>query len=375
VFGHSYKLFKLFGFEVKVDASWLILAVLVTWSLAEGVFPYYFHGLSRNTYWLMGVAGVIGLLLSIVIHEFSHSLVARRFGMPIRGISLFIFGGVAEMTEEPPSAKSEFLMAVVGPATSLVLAVLLYQFYAAATALGWPEQVAGVAYYLAYLNAILAVFNLVPAFPLDGGRMLRAVLWGWRRDLKTATRLAARIGSGFGIALMIGGVYVILNGYIIGGVWWILIGLFLRNAAQVSYSQMLMREKVSGKTVADLMNDRPVTITPSTTVRDWVEHYVYKYHHKLFPVVEAGKLAGCVTTSQLRELEKAEWDRHTVGELVQVCSAQNTVAPDMDAVRALSLMSQSGSSRLMVVANGRLQGILTLKDLMNYLSFSSEYEP
>lgn len=375
MFGKSYKLFKLFGFEVKVDASWLILAVLVTWSLAEGVFPYYFAGFSRETYWLMGVAGVIGLLLSIVIHEFSHSLVARRFGMPIRGISLFIFGGVAEMTEEPPSAKSEFLMAVVGPATSLALAVLLYEFHAAATSLGWPSQVAGVAFYLAYLNAILAVFNLVPAFPLDGGRMLRAVLWGWRNDLKWATRLAAGIGSGFGIALMLGGVYFIVTGYIIGGVWWILIGLFLRNAARVSYSQMLMREKVSGKTVADLMNDRPITVAPSATVREWVEGYVYKYHHKMFPVVDGKNLTGCVTTAQLREIGKDDWDRLTVGELVHACSTENTVAPEMDAVHALSLMNQSGNSRLMVVADGRLRGILTLKDLMNFLSFSSEYEP
>ena len=374
MFGTSYRLFKLLGFEVKVDSSWLILAVLVTWSLAEGVFPYYFQGLSRGTYWLMGVAGVIGLLLSIVIHEFSHSLVARRYGMPIRGISLFIFGGVAEMTEEPPSAKSEFLMALAGPLTSLALAVLLYQFHVAATVLGWPDQIAGVAFYLAYLNAILAVFNLLPAFPLDGGRMLRAVLWGWRDDLKSATRWAARIGGGFGIALMLGGVYFILSGYIIGGVWWILIGLFLRNAAQGSYSQLLMREKVSGKTVADLMNDRPVTITPSTTVRELVERYVYKYHHKMFPIVDGEELVGCVTTRQLKDVAQSDWERLTVRDLAHACSEQNTVAPEMDAMRALSLMSQSSNSRLMVVADGRLRGILTLRDLMNYLSFSSEFD-
>ena len=190
MFGKRIPLFKLLGFTVNIDLSWLILAVLVTWSLAKGLFPYYFEGLSNQVYWWMGIAGAIGLFISIVFHEFCHSIVARHFGLPMKGITLFIFGGVAEMESEPQSPKVEFLMAIMGPVSSVLLGAAFYLASMAGKSVGWPTSVNGVLQYLMVINFVLAGFNLLPAFPLDGGRVLRSILWGIRGNLRWATRIA-----------------------------------------------------------------------------------------------------------------------------------------------------------------------------------------
>ena len=253
MFGRGIKLFNLMGFQVRLHSSWLILAVLVVWSLAGGFFPYRFPGYSQADYWAMAVAGAIGLLFSIVIHEFAHSVVARHYGIPMRGITLFIFGGVAEMGDEPPSAKSEFLMAIAGPLTSFAIAAV--SFGIALALYGGPSPGAGaVFYYLAWINAILGLFNLIPAFPLDGGRVLRAAIWAKKRDLVASTRIAARIGSAFGIFLMLLGAWSIFRGNIVGGVWWILIGMFVRNASDMSYRQVLYRRAAEERHMRELLD-------------------------------------------------------------------------------------------------------------------------
>ena len=212
MFGRRLTLFELLGFKVQVDASWIFLAFLVVWTLAASVFPVRHEGLPTATYWWMGVVGAIGLFFSLIFHELSHSVVARRFGIPIRGITLFVFGGVAEMEEEPPNPRSEFLMAIAGPAASFALAIAFSAIGAAAAVVGAADSVVGVTRYLSFINTLLAVFNLVPAFPLDGGRALRASLWHFRGDLREATRIASRIGEGFGFLLITLGLLNILTG-------------------------------------------------------------------------------------------------------------------------------------------------------------------
>ena len=199
MFGHRMKLFKLLGFEVRIDASWIVIAVLVTWSLAKGAFPSWYPNLTPATYWIMGVVGALGLFVSIVAHEFCHSLVARKFGMPMKGITLFIFGGVAEMGDEPPTAKAEFMMAIAGPLSSLAIGGCCYLIYLLGLQSQWPTPVNAVNYYLFYINVILAAFNLLPAFPLDGGRVLRSILWGAKGNMRWATRVSSSIGSAFGL--------------------------------------------------------------------------------------------------------------------------------------------------------------------------------
>lgn len=372
MFGKRITLFRLLGFEVRVDLSWLILAALITWSLAVGVFPHYYEGLAPATYWWMGVSGAAGLFFSILFHEFCHSLVARRFGLPMRGITLFIFGGVAEMEDEPPSPKAEFFMAVAGPLSSVVLGIA---FYVAASLLedaATVIPVKGVLIHLAAINGVLAVFNLIPAFPLDGGRVLRAFLWQRKKNLRRATRAASRIGSGFGIFLIFVGLANFLLGNIIGGLWQFMIGMFLRSAAETSYRQVVFRKALEGETVERFMNPQPVTVPSSISIKELVEAYIYRYHFKLFPVMDNNKLLGCITTRRVKEISREEWDRRTVGERLDRCSDANTIGSGVGALQALSLMGRTGNSRLMVVKDGRLVGIISLKDIMGYLSVKME---
>ncbi len=234
MFGSRLTLFEVLGFKVRVDASWLLLAGLIVWSLAAGYFPAAAPGFGVATYWTMGAAGLIGLALSVVLHELAHSLVARRHGMAIAGITLFLFGGVAELAAEPKGPKGEFRMAVAGPLTSLGLAGLAWGAGLAAAAAGAPagNPALAVVGYLATVNLFLAAFNMVPAFPLDGGRVLRAALWAWRGDPAWATRMAAGSGVACGFALMGLGAWNVAAGAWVAGVWWFVLGLFLRAAAR-----------------------------------------------------------------------------------------------------------------------------------------------
>lgn len=373
MFGKSIRLFRLLGFEVKADASWLIIALLVTWSLAEGFFPMHVQGLAAPVYWWMGAGGAAGLFLSVVFHELCHSLVARRFGIQMRGITLFIFGGVAEMADEPPNPKAEFLMAAAGPLASIGLAAACYGVFHFMRPV-WPAAVAGVFYYLGMINGLLAAFNLVPAFPLDGGRMLRAGLWNWKHNIRWSTRIASAVGSAFGVFLIVIGALAAVRGNFIGGMWWFLIGLFLRNASQASYQQLLVRRALEGEQVRRFMKTDPVTVPSAISVRELVEDYIYRHHFKLFPVVRGSRLVGCVGTDQVKEFPREEWDQHSVQELLQPCSPRNTVSPDTDAVRALGMMNQTGNTRLMVVEDDALVGIVSLKDLLEFLSLKIDLE-
>lgn len=373
MFGRRIRLFKLLGFEVRIDWSWIIIALLIAWSLSKGLFPSYYKNLSTQTYWWMGIIGAAGLFLSIIVHEFSHSLVARKYGVPMKGITLFIFGGVAEMDEEPPSAKVEFMMAIVGPLSSILIALVFYVIYMLGKQGGVAEPIVGVVGYLGWINALLAGFNLLPAFPLDGGRVLRSILWGAKKNLRWATHISSRIGSGFGIFLIILGVVQVFRGNFIGGMWWFLIGMFLQGAAKASYQQLLTRRALEGEPIRRFMKTDPVTVSPALSLDQLVEDYIYKYHFKMFPVVEdTYRILGCVTTKQVKEIPREEWRQKTVGEVAAQCSPDNTIEPQADAMKALSLMNRTGNSRLMVVEGGRLVGIISLKDMLELLSLKVE---
>jgi Zn-dependent protease/CBS domain-containing protein len=374
MFGKRFKLFKLFGFEVGIDLSWILIAILIAWSLSTGFFPFQYKNLSTQTYWMMGIIGAVGLFFSIIAHEFCHSLVARKSGMPMKGITLFIFGGVAEMGEEPPSAKAEFLIAVVGPLSSIAIAAIFYGINQVGAASGWSPAINGVVGYLAMINGLLAVFNLVPAFPLDGGRILRSALWGWKGNLRWATRISSTIGSGFGIFLIIVGFIRILSGNFIAGLWIGLIGLFIQGAAKMSYQQLITRKALEGEPLKRFMKSEPVTVPESITIEELVEDYIYRYHYKLFPVVNSHKLLGCITTKEVKEVPRERWGQKTVGELADPCSAENTIGPDADAVQALSTMRRNNASRLMVVENDKLMGIIALKDMLEFLNFKVELD-
>lgn len=371
MFTHRLTLFELFGFKVRVDASWLLLAVLIVWSLAVGYFPYAAPGFDPATYWWMGLVGMIGLAFSIIIHELAHALVARRYDMPIRGITLFIFGGVAEMTDAPTSAKGEFWMAIAGPAMSIAVALLFAALAGLVSGAAGGEAMppAGVVLaYLAGLNGLLAVFNMMPAFPLDGGRVLRAALWGWRGDILWATRIAAAFGSAFGLLLIALGLLSAIGGNVIGGIWWFVLGMFVRAAALSQVQQQRAQSLLSGMPVSRFMRRDPVAVRPDLTLDRLVQDYFYKHYFKSFPVADNGRLLGSVTLDALRTTDPDQWKVQTVGTIMEPATDDNTVAPDTDAAEALRRMQQCGKSRLLVARNGQLAGLLSLRDLLTLLS-------
>ncbi|HTS89250.1 MAG TPA: site-2 protease family protein [Gemmatimonadales bacterium] len=374
VLGRRFRLGTILGMEIGIDASWFFIAILVTWSLATGVFPEEFAGLDPLTYWIMGATGALGLFASIVLHELSHSVVARRLGLEMRGITLFIFGGVAQMGGEPSTPRVELFMAAAGPIASIVIGSAFLGLSHAAGSWAAPTAVTGVLQYLGYINLLLAAFNLVPAFPLDGGRLLRALLWQSRRDLRWATRVASQIGGGFGLALIVLGMVAVLGGNLVAGIWYALIGLFVRGAARMSYQQVLVREALQGEPVRRFMHPDVRVVRSDTSLASLVEDFIYRDYHKMYPVVDDGRLTGCVTVDQVKGVPKNEWAAHTVGEVASPCTPTNTLQAGSDAVDALALMRRTGSSRLLVLDGERLAGILTLKDLLQFLATKVELE-
>ncbi len=371
MFTKRIRLFNVFGFPLYLDLSWFIILVILIWSLAIRMFPRYYPGLEASSYWIMGVVGALSLFASVVLHELGHALMARRFGIEMRGITLFIFGGVAEMGSEPPSARAEFMVAIAGPVVSIVLAGL---FYAASLIEGLPIEALGVLRYLALINTILVIFNMVPAFPLDGGRVLRSILWYTKDNLAWATRITSRIGAGFGVLLMVLGVFSLFAGDFVAAIWFFILGMFLRGAAQMSYQQLIIRRALEGEQVRTFMRREPVTVPTTIPLDRFVHDYVYRHHFKMYPVVDNGELLGCVTTRNLKDLTPDDWPHRTVGDVYQRCSPENVIEDTADATDALARMSQQGVSRMAVVHQGKLVGVIALKDLLEFLSLKIELE-
>jgi Zn-dependent protease len=373
MFGKAIPLFRIFGFPIRLDPSWFIVAILLIWSLSAFFFPQAYPDLSATAYWWMGITAALGLFASVVLHEIGHSVVAQRYGIPIKGITLFIFGGVAELEDEPASAKAEFLVAIAGPLVSVLLVFVFYGLSALAQLLGNFTPVVAVFSYLGTINMIVVIFNMIPAFPLDGGRVLRAGLWKVWGSLRKATRVTSRVGTGFGFFLIGLGILTFFTGNIVGGFWLALVGLFMRGAATMSYQQLLVRQALEGEPIHRFMTTNPVTVPPALSVEEMVENYVYRYYYKMFPVVEDDRLVGCITLDRIKALSPEERGTRTVGELAEACSEQNTIRPDADAMKALSHMSQE-NPRMMVVEDGQLRGMIALRDLMRFFSLKIELD-
>lgn len=366
-------LLRLFGFPIYVEPSWFVIAALITWSLATGMFPADHPDAAPVTLWVMGASGAVLLFVSVLLHELGHSLVARRFDLEIRGITLWLFGGVAEMADEPPSAKSELLIAIAGPIVSFALGAAFWGLAPLLRMLGLVE-VATVSGYLGDVNVILAVFNLLPAFPLDGGRVARAALWAKNDDLLASTRVTAKIGAGFGAAFIGVGVLMAITGNLFGGLWLGLIGLFLRGAAKGSYNALVTRRWLADTPVARFMTKDPVTVPTTLPVPELVERHIYTSHHRLYPVVDDGRLQGCVLTRDVAALPRDAWARHTVGDVMRPVSPATVIDAATSANEALRRMNEGDQARLAVADDGALVGVLSLKDLLDYLAVRSELE-
>ena len=375
MFGNSFVLFKLFNIEIRINPGWAVIATLVAWSLAQGIFPELYAGLDTSAYWAMAIVAVLGLGVSIVVHELAHSLVAAKYGTPVSSITLFMFGGVAALEQEPKAPIPELLMALAGPAMSLVRAGL---FFGGSLALGGVEQYpvrAGVFHYLALLNMVLAIFNLVPAFPMDGGRALRATIWAVTGDIRTATRRASIVGKYIGTGFMMAGALAVVTGNLIGGIWWILIGGFIRASAIGSFMNTRIESVLEGLPVTRFMTAKPDTVASDVSLADFVENHLYRYGHDMFPVLIEGRPAGTIGLSEVRKVPKDAWHQTLTGEVMTPLLPVKTVAADETALNALIQMQKNGLNRVLVIDNGTLAGVIVLKDLMDLLSMKLALEP
>jgi Zn-dependent protease/predicted transcriptional regulator len=365
----------LLGFEIRFDLTWLILVALIVWSLSAGLFPSTYADLPTSTYVWMGILGAIGLFSSILLHELAHSVVGRRLGMRIRGITLFALGGASELSEEPATARAEFLMAIAGPVASVILAVVVYLLAWAITAVAGPGPLVAVLGYLVGMNLILAGFNMIPAFPLDGGRVLRAALWAWRGDVAWATRVATMAGGGVGLGLIFLGIVDALAGNPVGGMWFVLIGLFIRASAAATYQRLMAGQLLAGVAVRRLMKSELVTVPPTLPVAELVESYLLQRSLKRVPVLdEAGRVLGCVGVEEVKRVPPEQRAIRSVRDILTPLGADSTISPDAEAKQALEQMQRGGQSRLFVTEDDRLVGVLTLRDLLQYLSVKSELQ-
>jgi Zn-dependent protease/CBS domain-containing protein len=368
------KLGRILGFEIAIDFSWFIILALVVWSFSSGVFPQEMPGLEPGVYLTMGLAAALLFFASLLAHELSHSLVARMRGIRVEGITLFIFGGVARIRSEAKTPGEELLIAGVGPLASLVIALLFTAIGRFGSVIGLAPPWLAVASYLGLLNAILAVFNLLPGFPLDGGRILRAIAWKLTGSLRRATRIATAGGRLLGYGLVALGILEAFNGMVMSGLWLVFIGWYLRNAAAMSYQQHVVRDLLAGVTAAQTMTPAPETVPPELTLRQLLEDVFMRRRFVAFPVSENGRILGIVTLNQLRDVPREAWETRRVREVMVPVSEACVVAPDETLLVVTERLQTSPARRVLVMRNGVLEGIITARDVAHWLEKARQIE-
>ena len=368
--GPDWKIGRIFGIPIHVHASWLLVFFFVTWSLATGYLPDVLPGLSEPRYWGMGGVAALLLFASVLLHELGHSLVALRYRIPIGQITLFIFGGVAQMRKEPPHPWAEFLIAIAGPAVSFLLAGLCLGLVTLLEAIPAGVSMHGLAALgtlLGMVNTQLGLFNLLPGFPLDGGRALRAGLWAWSKDYYRATSQAALVGLLFGVSFGLFGALLLLGGLsgttssslASSGGWIVLLGAFLFSAARGSRKQAAIRSSLAAVPVRELMVANVVALSPDITVEEAVNQYFLPYGYGGFPVVQDGRLVGVVGVRDVQAVRNSLWAFRRVADIMQTSDDEMVVAPDLSAMDALERMLALGAERLVVVQDGQLLGLVT----------------
>ena len=383
---------RVFGVNIYLDLSWFFIFLLVTWNLAAGVFPALHPEWSTAMYWGIGLAASLLFFASVLAHELAHAVVAMARGIPVRSITLFIFGGVANIEREPDSPASEFLIAIVGPIVSILLGVaflVLGGFLANGANLtsGNVQQllaglgpVATLLFWLGPINIVLGLFNMLPGFPLDGGRVLRSILWAVTNNLRTATRLASAVGQALAWAFIIGGVAMIFGvrlpffgtGFI-SGLWLVFIGWFLNTAAIQSYRQVVIDDMLEGVPVSRLMRSEAPTVPPTLPISELVDSYIMKTDEHAFPVVQGDQLLGLVCLEDVRRVPRDAWDVTPVGQIMTPASSLDLASPREDANEAFNRLARRDVRQVPVVQDGRLVGMLRRRDITRWLHTQSEF--
>lgn len=370
MFPARFRLFSLLGFNVSIDISWFFLAFYLVISLTR-YFPTVVPHEDSYTYVAMGIAGALGLFASIILHELAHAIVAVNFGLPIGGITLFIFGGVAELKREPETPRAEFWVAIAGPVASVAIAAICYLSFVVFRSADVPAF-AGVLGFLALSNTVLALFNLAPAFPLDGGRILRSLIWWRTGNFRRATRIASLFGTVFGSFLVVGGLAQIADGNTLGGTWQLLIGIFLAATASQSRVHTNTVENLKNVSVADLMDRSPLSVGPDLTVETLVKDFIYGLNRKFIIVTEDGKAFGYIVPEQIRSLVQSQWKDTFVRTIAERFTHDTVVSPASSALEALRKLQSNGIRHLAVLDGNALVGTVSETNVLNYITVREE---
>jgi Zn-dependent protease/CBS domain-containing protein len=367
----SYTVARIRGIPIGVHYTWAIALVMFTWSLAAGYFPASYPGWERPTYWIVGAIAALLLFISVLLHELCHSIVAQARGLVVKSITLFIFGGVSNIAQESEDPQDEFLIAVVGPLSSLVLAGLFWLGMLAVPNDASP--LGALLYCLTTVNLMVAIFNIIPGFPLDGGRVLRAILWGATKSMERGTVIATTVGQVVAFLFIGYGIWLIFSeGNFISGVWIGFIGWFLNSAAEATRRQVQVQERFRGVKVANVMSPDPPFVSPSLSVRDLVEQHILRGGLRALPVVQDNRIVGLVTLTDIKHLPEPEWSSNSVGAIMTRLSLK-TIGPDASVTRALERLVEDDVNQLLVLdAEGTLLGILTRGDVMRFLQLRGE---
>jgi Zn-dependent protease len=362
----SIKLGRILGIEIDLHYTWFFVFALLAWALSAEFFPHYFPGLTTAEYWVIGILSSVLLFVSVLIHELSHSVIAKRGNINVERITLFFFGGVAQISDENITPSREFKMAIAGPLISFVLAGFFYFLSQVPLHL----YITAISFYLTRLNLILAIFNLVPGYPLDGGRALRAVLWAYYKDIKKATKYAASGGKIFGIILATAGILGMFLG--LGTLWFVLIGVFIYFLAGMGYEQVIIKEILSKISVKQVMIKSFVSVKPSTSIARLFSNYFLRYSQNTFPVIEKNKLLGIVTTEVLKMVPKRQWLKVTAEHVMK--PMKTSLKEEDNAYKTLVRMSSKGIELLPVIKNNRLKGIVSIPSLIRYVRLKVEVD-
>jgi Zn-dependent protease/CBS domain-containing protein len=365
----SLTLVRIGGIRIGIHYTWVLAFALIAWSLAEGLFADGLPGQGRLTYWLMGAVGALLLFASVLAHELSHSFIARMRGLQVDSITLFIFGGVSNLSSEVSRPFDEFLVAIVGPACSLVVAALAWVLRQALPP--GPSVGATLLEYVAVANTVLGVFNLMPGFPLDGGRVLRGMVWAVTGSLRQATQIASYVGQFTGFGLILFGLSELLGGYVLTGLWIAFIGWFLNGAAESTRREYTFREALTGIPIRSIMDPAPPTVGPDIMVQQFVFDFAVRRGVRAVLVTDGPHLVGLASLSDAEHIHQEAWPTTPVGSIMTRAPLL-TVTPDDDLVVALELMANHSVHQLPVVSDGQVVGLITRAEILSILQVRDE---
>lgn len=367
---YSWRIGRISGIDIKIDSSWLIIFALLTWILAGYYFPQQYKNWPTLLHWIIGLATSILFFTSVLIHELAHSLIAQRQGEKVKSITLFILGGVAEIGREPEKPLKELTMALVGPLSSLGLSAIFLILWVLIKDISQP--IGAMTLYLGIINAVLAFFNLLPGFPMDGGRVLRAIIWKITGNLKKATRIASVVGQGIAFLLIFVGIWQLLRQIFIGGIWMIFIGWFLHSASVRGYRQVILQEMLKDMSAEDLMNRDFVVVKKELSIKELVDNYVLKHKDRAFMVSDNSQLEGIICLEDIKRVSQSDWLTTRVADIMTPKAKLETLSPHDDGNKVLSRLTAKNVNQLPVVEKDKVMGIVCRTDILQFMQLRIE---